>query len=70
MKGIRIAAYIAEIIVAGSTIVELVEKYSGRSKRKSAASNHIHTQGNQEAKRNICKSKEINLLAFSFIGFY
>ena len=38
MKGIRIAAYIAEIIVAGSTIVELVEKYSGRSKRKSAAS--------------------------------
>ena len=32
MKGIRIAAYIAEIIVAGSTIVELVEKYSGRSK--------------------------------------
>lgn len=38
MKGIRIAAYIAEIIVASSTIVELVEKYSGRSKRKSAAS--------------------------------
>ena len=35
MKGIRIAAYIAEIIVAGSTIVE---KYGGRSKRKSAAS--------------------------------
>ena len=25
LKGIRIAAYIAEIIVAGSTIVELVE---------------------------------------------
>ena len=38
MKGIRIAAYIAEIIVAGSTIVEIVEKYSGRSKRKSTAS--------------------------------
>ena len=38
MKGIRIAAYIAEIIVAGSTIVELVEKYSGRSKRKPVAS--------------------------------
>lgn len=38
MKGIRIAAYIAEIIVAGSTIAELVEKYSGRSKRKSATS--------------------------------
>ena len=28
MKGIRIAAYIAEIIVAGSTIVELVETSS------------------------------------------
>ena len=27
-------------------------------------------KGNQEAKRNICKSKEINLLAFSFIGIY
>ena len=38
MKGIRIAAYIAEIIVAGSTIVELVEKHGGRSKRKSATS--------------------------------
>ena len=38
MKGIRIAAYIAEIIVAGSTIVELVEKYSSRSKRKPATS--------------------------------
>ena len=38
MKGIRIAAYIAEIIVASSTIVELVDKYSGWSKRKSAAS--------------------------------
>ena len=33
MKGIRIAAYIAEIIVASSTIVELVEKYSGRCKQ-------------------------------------
>ena len=38
MKGIRIAAYIAEIIVAGSTFVELVEKYSGRSNRKPVAS--------------------------------
>lgn len=37
MKGIRIAAYIAEIIVAGSTIAELVEKYSGKRKRKNAA---------------------------------
>ena len=34
MKGIRIAAYIAEIIVAGSTIVELVEKYGSKRKKK------------------------------------
>ena len=38
MKGIRIAAYIAEIIVAGSTIVELVEKYGSKTKKKDAAS--------------------------------
>ena len=38
MKGIRIAAYIAEIIVAGSTIVELVEKSSSKRKKKDAAS--------------------------------
>ena len=38
MKGIRIAAYIAEIIVAGSTIVEFVEKYSSKRKKKDAAS--------------------------------
>ena len=38
MKGIRIAAYIAEIIVASSTIVELVEKYSSKRKKKDAAS--------------------------------
>ena len=34
MKGIRIAAYIAEIIVAGSTIVELVEKYSSKEEKR------------------------------------
>ncbi|WP_270300953.1 hypothetical protein [Bacteroides thetaiotaomicron] len=38
MKGIRIAAYIAEIIVAGSTIVELVEKYGSKRKKKDAVS--------------------------------
>ena len=40
MKGIRIAAYIAEIIVAGSTIVELVENELIRIENdpKSAAS--------------------------------
>lgn len=33
MKGIRIAANVAEIIVASSVIVELVEKYGGKKKR-------------------------------------
>lgn len=36
MKGIKIAAYVAEIIVAGSVIIELVEKYGGRKKKKKA----------------------------------
>ena len=34
MKGIKVAAYLAEIIVAGSVIIELVEKYGGRKKKK------------------------------------
>ncbi len=29
MKGLKIAAYVAEIIVAGSVVIELVEKYCG-----------------------------------------
>ena len=36
IKGIKIAAYVAEIIVAGSVIIELAEKYCG--KKKAAAS--------------------------------
>lgn len=39
IKGIKIAAWIAEIIVASSVIVEFAEKYSGKSKNKSSASN-------------------------------
>lgn len=38
IKGIKIAAYVAEIIVAGSVVIELVEKYGSRSRKKSAAS--------------------------------
>ena len=34
MKGIRIAANVAEIIVASSVIVELVEKYGGKKKKR------------------------------------
>lgn len=39
IKGIKIAAWIAEIIVASSVIVEFAEKYSGKSKNRSSASN-------------------------------
>lgn len=34
MKGIKVAAYLTEIIVAGSVIIELVEKYGSRKKKK------------------------------------
>ena len=37
IKGLKVAAYVAEIIVAGSVVIELVEKYSGK-KRKTATS--------------------------------
>lgn len=33
VKGIKIAAYIAEIIVAGSVVIELAEKYCGKKKK-------------------------------------
>ena len=29
IKGLKVAAYVAEIIVAGSVVIELAEKYSG-----------------------------------------
>ena len=29
MKGLKAAAYVAEIIVAGSVVIELAENYSG-----------------------------------------
>lgn len=40
MKGLKVAAYVAEIIVAGSVVIELAEKYGSRSK-KSAASKKV-----------------------------
>ena len=30
IKGLKVAAYVAEIIVAGSVLIELAEKYSGK----------------------------------------
>lgn len=37
MKGLKIAAYVAEIIVASSVVIELAEKYCGK-KDKTATS--------------------------------
>lgn len=30
IKGLKVAAYVAEIIVAGSVVIELAEKYCGK----------------------------------------
>ena len=38
IKGIKIAAHVAEIITAGSVIIELVGKYGSKRKKKPAAS--------------------------------
>lgn len=32
VKGLKVAAYVAEIIVASSVVVELAEKYCGKKK--------------------------------------
>lgn len=37
MKGVRIAAYVAEVIIASSVVIELVEKYGSRSKKFAAS---------------------------------
>jgi len=41
MKGIKVAAYLAEIIVAGSVIIELVEKYGSRKKKKTKTATSV-----------------------------
>ncbi len=33
MKGLKVAAYVAEIIVASSVVIELAEKYCGKKKK-------------------------------------
>lgn len=33
IKGLKVAAYVAEIIVAGSVVIELAEKYCGKKKK-------------------------------------
>ena len=43
MKGIRIAANVPEIIVASSVIVELVEKYGGKKRKKKDTASKVGT---------------------------
>lgn len=43
MKGIRIAANVAEIIVASSVIAELVEKYGGKKRKKKDTASKVGT---------------------------
>ena len=41
MKGLKVAAYVAEIIVAGSVVIELAEKYSGKFGKKKIATGEV-----------------------------
>lgn len=52
MKGIKVAAYVAEIIVASSVIVELVEKYGGRKKKKDGTATSVSAAGQVAAEDN------------------
>lgn len=41
IKGLKVAAYVAEIIVAGSVVIELAEKYSGKFGKKKIATSEV-----------------------------
>ena len=41
MKGLKVAAYVAEIIVAGSVVIELAEKYGGKFGKKKIATGEV-----------------------------
>ena len=41
IKGLKVAAYVAEIIVAGSVVIELAEKYSGKFGKKKIATSKV-----------------------------
>ena len=41
IKGLKVAAYVAEIIVAGSVVIELAEKYSGNFGKKKIATGEV-----------------------------
>ena len=37
VEGLKIAAYVAEVVMASAVVIELVGKYSGRAKVKAAS---------------------------------
>lgn len=41
IKGLKVAAYVAEIIVAGSVVIELAEKYGGKFGKKKIATGEV-----------------------------
>ena len=41
IKGLKVAAYVAEIIVAGSVVIELAEKYCGKFGKKKIATGEV-----------------------------
>ena len=41
IKGLKVAAYVAEIIVAGSVVIELAEKYCGKFGKKKIAKGEV-----------------------------
>ena len=43
VKALKIAANVAEIIVAGSVLIELAEKYGGRLGKKKSATGKVET---------------------------
>lgn len=43
VKALKIAANVAEIIVAGSVLIELAEKYGGRLGKKKSATSKVAT---------------------------
>ena len=43
VKALKIAAYVAEIIVAGAVLIELAEKHGGRLGEKKSATGKVAT---------------------------
>lgn len=41
IKGLKVAAYVAELIVAGSVVIELAEKYGGKFGKKKIATSEV-----------------------------